>query len=127
MANLRTKLYAHVARKLDVWKTPYGDVYADIKKKTGKGTEIETYSVSSEAFRHWVVEEYYRMTEFTDIPSEDTIRPVLKKIEASSFQGPEHSPAIRVKKQDETIWIDMRDPESRYIQLTRNGWSLTPT
>ncbi len=106
-------------------RTSDGQSYAEVSVR-GRS---EAMALKSDAFRHWLIEGYYRACR--ELPSDWAIRRVLGALEAiARFEAGTPSVFVRVGHDGNSAgsgsacYLDLADPGGRAVKFGPDGWSV---
>jgi putative DNA primase/helicase len=115
-----------VCDEATVWRSPEGEAFATVPV----GGHIEHHSVSSRAFRHWML---HRLAcRFTRggrpaSANDNAVRDARGAVEARGLvAGMTHPVALRVAEHKGAIYLDLGTTDWSVMQVTADGWSIVP-
>lgn len=84
-----------------------------------------TVSVPSRGFRRWLLGRYYER--FQSAPNSQAVAEAIDVVAAKAlFQGAEHDVGVRMGGDDDSIFVDLADPECRIVRIGASGWTVIP-
>ena len=113
-------LFVGLQEEADSANPASGEVYLAMTVETHR----ETWPLSSNSFRHWLVQNY--LAEHRSAPRSEAITQAIGTLDAMGrrLQSPRHVVYLRTARDDDTVWIDKCDERWRAYKATRDGWEL---
>jgi hypothetical protein len=112
------ELLIELGDKAAVFHSPDDRAYATILVDGHQ----ETWRVRSKQFRFWLAGLY--TTERRRPPPRQALADVLDLIEGNALRGPEMSVHVRVAEHENRIYLDLRDPKWRAVEVDADGWRV---
>ncbi|HEX9677756.1 hypothetical protein [Nitrososphaera sp.] len=132
MAGIEAKLPDNQAKKkseiaLELVSTNCIELFADQYQKPYAVIEVnahvETISINSIGFKHWIARMYYGEKQAT-LSSED-ISAVLNILKGKAvYDGTRRHIEIRAAEEDSTIYYDLTNTKWECVKVTRDGWTV---
>ncbi len=107
--------------KANVFATPKGEVYAQIRF----ADRIETITVSDKgAFKRWLMHEYHELTGI--IPQATALFSAVEVIVAKAEWGTREKKDVFVRKAfyQEKLYIDLANKDCQVIEVDKDGWRV---
>ena len=99
--------------------TPDGEGYVRVPS----GGHWEVYATKSKALRQWLSLQYYRSEH--SAPSPVTLQSIIEVLDGrAKFGSPEKEVHVRVAGADNTMYLDLGDPDWRVVKVTPTGWKV---
>lgn len=118
-----TALTALASELCELWHDPDGNAFASFEREHDGGVHREHWRVESTGFKDWLA--WLGHTYLGAAPSSETVKSACNAISGKAkFDGPEHTPALRVAKTSAGYWLDMCDNQWRAIHTTTTGWAI---
>ena len=88
-----------------------------------RNEHVEVWPVASKAFRMLLTNEFFQAKRQT--VRRDALSEAIAQLEGRAlFDAPEAPVFLRVAPSDDSILIDLCDPDWRVVQVTKNGWEV---
>jgi hypothetical protein len=111
---MRLALAENVELFQDIDETPYAAV-----RVTG---HREIYQLRSRRFRTWLSGLYFLATE--RVAGAQALADALNVLEAHALRAAVRPVAVRLARQDDSIYLDLGDAEWRVVEITGKGWTV---
>jgi phage/plasmid primase-like uncharacterized protein len=112
-------LLVRLARSARLFHNSEGTAYADIDVDRHR----ETLPIKSEAFRNWLLRQFYQKTK--SAPGTTAMTSALAVIAAKAqFEGEEREVFLRVAGHGDKIYLDLCDKEWRAVEIDGDGWRV---
>lgn len=87
------------------------------------GDHLETWPITSAAFKNWLRHQYYLETG-TGLP-QSKLKKIVDNLGARAlYDGLEHEVHVRVAHPDGAIYIDLADDPWQAVEITATGWQV---
>jgi hypothetical protein len=108
------------AADVELFSTPSGDCYADIRE----GQTRQTLGLRKREFKDWLVHQYYSATRKS--ASADAITQVIATSEAKTrFEGEKRPVFIRSADHEGKVYLDLGTETWAAIEIDSAGWRIT--
>lgn len=96
-------------------ETAYADIWIDGRR--------ETWVIGSKGFRHWLLKEYFQLTE--GAPNGESLKAALMTAEAMAhYNGEERQVFLRVARHEGKLYLDLCDKDWRVVEIDKDGWRV---
>lgn len=83
----------------------------------------ETFEIDSADFREWLSFQYFEANE--KAPSSAAVQQAIGTlIGYAKHRGPKREVHVRLAGHDDSVWLDLCDPERRAVCITAHGWKV---
>jgi hypothetical protein len=104
-----------------LWRTPAGEPYLSLAERG----RVEHHPVNSRATKLWLAHLYRTVT--GEPPGVNGLGEAVLALSAEAiYQGEEHPVYVRLAELDGTIYLDLTDADWRAVEVTADGWAVTP-
>lgn len=108
-----------VADDIDLFRTPGGEVYADVMVDGHR----ETWAISSQGFCRWLTRGFFMRTD--QAPGAEHLRSFIETLKAKAqFGMTVREVHLRTAESDGTIYIDLADTEWKAVEIDCEGWRI---
>ena len=121
--SLATELAGLAAELCELWHDQDGNALASFDRQHEGDTHREHWRVDSPGFVEWL--SWLAHTRLGAAPSSEAIKAACNALAGrAKFDGPEHTPALRVAKDEAGYWLDICDEAWRAVLITAGGWRV---
>lgn len=115
----QAQVLAELASTATLFHATDGEAFAAI---TIDG-HVETWPVRAPSFRRWLCHQYYQSN--GKPPGSQPLKDTLDLLGArAQFDGEARAVFIRVAGVADRVYLDLADPDWRYVEVTTGGWSV---
>jgi hypothetical protein len=119
---LRDQLFA-IGLEADLWHDGRGGTFATIKR----GGHAEYYAVDSQAFKHWLLNEFTARQSRPAAPSATAVSEALSAIKARASAGPAYETFVRAGEHGSKIYLDLGSEKWDSVEVDADGWRVVPS